>query len=327
MKKILLLIVAVLLMSPAANIQANDNGLASTSDFGAESAAVLGPVDTYIGGPWLEFLFRGPGTLAEPCFGACVPSSGGNSVEVTTFPPWTFSLPFGGGTLTVTDAFLYGDTFDIFDFGGYIGSTSLVMQGGACGDDPAICFPDPLSSSGVFWMVPGFHSIDILTWLGPFGGGAAYFRVDQNAVFIDMDIKFCSNPNAFNTKKKGGFPVTIFGDADFDVLFIDRDTLQICTDEFGFSCTPAGLKTFSFFDRGRASDAGTDFCIEDVADQDGFLDLDAVFYAPQVTTLLGPVSKGDVVGPLYVVGYLYDGTPFLSQAVYDLGVDHLWIKN
>jgi len=165
-----------------------------------------------------------------------------------------------------------------------------------------------------------------MVWNSPFGSGAAYFRVDRAATFVDIDIKFCSNPNAFNTKKKGGFPVTIFGDATFDVTAIDRDTLQLCNDAAGTDCTPAGLKDFSMADRGESGDAGTATCIDDLANPDGFLDLDAVFYAQDVADLIGPVSKGDVVGPLYLVGYLNDTTPITSVPVNSIGVDWLAIK-
>ena len=39
----------------------------------------------------------------------------------------------------VTDAFLRSDRFDIFDFGGVIGSTSVVGTGGSCDHDPLAC--------------------------------------------------------------------------------------------------------------------------------------------------------------------------------------------
>jgi hypothetical protein len=341
MKKICLLVFTALIMVGAAftaNAQAADNGLSGES---AAGPMYLGPIDPLIGGPWLEFLFRGPGSFAEPCFGACVPSSGGNSVELTSFPPWTFTVgTFGGATLTATDAFANGDIFDLFDFGGYIGSTSIVAPAGSCGSDPAICFPDPLSSSGTFFMAVGAHAIDLVAAVSPFGGGAAYFRVDLNATFIDMDIKFCSNPNAFNSKQKGATPVTIFGSATFDVTAIDRDTLQLCNDAAGLDCTPSGLKSFSMADRGDpTTDLGAAQCAlidtdgdgvpdteVDWLNPDGFLDLDAAFYSRDVAALIGPVSKGDVVGPLYLVGTLFDGSPFTSVPVISTGVDLLVIK-
>lgn len=160
-------------------------------------------------------------------------------------------------------------------------------------------------------------------------GGAITFEQCNLLVtgkVVDIDIKFCSNPNAFNTKKKGGFPVTIFGTDEFDVGDIDLDTLQICMDAAGTNCTPTGLKDYSFYDRGEPGDAGTATCIDDLANPDGFPDLDAVFHASDVADLIGPVSKGDVVGPLYLVGYLNDATPITSVPVNSIGVDWLAIK-
>jgi len=324
-----LVVMAVLIVgfASASNAQAADNGLSGAS---AAGPAFLGPIDTQVNGPWLEFLFGGPGSAAGPGAGSCVPSSGGNSVGLASASPWTFSLLFPGGTLTVTDAFQNGDVFDVFDFGGYIGTTSAVAAAGNCGGDgtdPAVCFPDPLSSSGAFPLSGGGHSVSLTVPVSPFGGGCAYFRVDQTAAMVvDIDIKFCSNPNAYNTKQKGATPVTIFGSATLDVTAIDRDTLQLCMDAEGTDCTPAGLKSFSMADRGQAGDAGTDTCIEDVANPDGFLDLDAAFYSQDVTALIGPASKGDVVGPLYLVGYLDDATPITSVPVNSIGVDWLAIK-
>ena len=325
----------------AANAQAANNGLSDSDAAGPAFAgpAFLGPIDTQVNGPWLEFQFGGAGSAAAPCGGVCTPSSGGNSIELISAPPWTFSLLFGGGTLTVSDAFDNGDVFDVYDNAAPIGSTSAVAVAGSCGSDPAVCLPDPLSSSGTFALGAGDHSVSLIAAVSPFGAGAAYFRVDRAATFVDIDIKFCSNPNAFNTKKKGGFPVTIFGTSTVDVAAIDRDTLQLCTDAEGTACTPAGLKDFSMADRGDPdTDLGAAQCAlidtdgdgipdteTDYLNGDGFLDLDAVFYAQDVADLIGPVSKGDVVGPLYLVGYM-NATPITSVPVNSIGVDWLAIK-
>jgi len=111
MKLITLLFVTTFLLF-ASFANADDNGLSDSSDSFALSSsvavgpAILGPIDTQIGGPWLEFQFGEAFAWAEPCLGGvCVPSSGGNSIFLISEPPWTFTFPFGGGTLTVTDAF------------------------------------------------------------------------------------------------------------------------------------------------------------------------------------------------------------------------------
>ena len=145
------------------------------------TASLMGPVP--VNGPWIEFAFTGTGSSATGCSPAdpggpaCSPSSGGNSV-FGGIPPWTFTAPSGGATITVTDAFLRGDRFEIFDGGISIGVTSVPVTTGACGDNPDPCLIDPQVSHGVFTVGPGAHSITIKAQASPFGGGAAYFKID-----------------------------------------------------------------------------------------------------------------------------------------------------
>jgi hypothetical protein len=84
--------------------------------------------------------------------------------------------------LKVTDAFNYGDSLEVFDFGVPIGTTPPVQSGGTCNTDPEVCFADPLSSSATFNLGPGDHSITINAVVTEFGSGAAYFRVDGDQV-------------------------------------------------------------------------------------------------------------------------------------------------
>ena len=119
---------------------------------------------------WYRFQFQAVGSFA----------TGGPAnlpiVQAPGAPPWTFNLA-SATTLSVTDAFLSGDIFDIFDFGGLILSTSVVGTGGDCGSLPDPCFADPLISSGTVGLPPGAHSLTIQVTTSPFGGGAGYFRV------------------------------------------------------------------------------------------------------------------------------------------------------
>ena len=78
----------------------------------------------------------------------------------------------------MTDAFLRGDVFNVYDFGALIGTTSAVAASGSCGDDPMPCLADPLASSGVFALAKGAHSLEIKAAVSPYNAGAAYFRVD-----------------------------------------------------------------------------------------------------------------------------------------------------
>lgn len=94
-------------------------------------------------------------------------------------PPWTFTAPDVGALLKVTDAFLAGDEFDIFDFEILIGSTSTVpVDDEVSCNPPNGCFRDPSFSHGVFDLAAGPHSITITPSASPYGAGAAYFRAD-----------------------------------------------------------------------------------------------------------------------------------------------------
>ena len=96
-------------------------------------------------------------------------------------PPWTFTAPVGA-YLIVTDAFLAGDIFLVYDFGVLLGSTSLVGfdydYPYSCDIDPNPCYADPLMSSGIWFLGPGSHSITIDVDTNPFWGGIGYLRVD-----------------------------------------------------------------------------------------------------------------------------------------------------
>jgi hypothetical protein len=152
----------------------------------ASSTARMAPAGPIaVGGPWNEFSFMGAGSFAKGCAPAdpggagCAPSSSGDS-HFAGAPPWTFTAPSDGLTLTVTDAFLKGDSFEVLDMGVPIGTTSAVPTSStSCGSDPVSCLADPTVSHGVFNLGPGAHSITIRTVTSPFGAGAAYFRVDM----------------------------------------------------------------------------------------------------------------------------------------------------
>lgn len=138
-------------------------------------------IDSFIGGDWLEFAFGGTGLIATGCSPAdpggpgCFPSSGGNS-SFAPAPAWTFTST-GSAGVTLVDAFLLGDAFELFDFGTSIGTTSSPGTG-SCGSDPVGCLIDPDASKGFFALGSGSHALTIEVLSSPFGGGAAYFRVD-----------------------------------------------------------------------------------------------------------------------------------------------------
>jgi hypothetical protein len=137
------------------------------------TSAWAGPIT--VGGPWYEFGFDVEGGFATDGSGTS-PSSGGNSVFADT-PPWTFTAGPDGALLTITDAFMSGDAFEVFDNAVSIGSTPLVASGLYGGDDPAVTVLNPAFSHGTFVLGAGDHSITIqlIDMISP---GAGYFRVD-----------------------------------------------------------------------------------------------------------------------------------------------------
>jgi hypothetical protein len=156
------------------------------------------------------------------------------------------------------------------------------------------------------------------------------------ALQVDVDIKFCSDPNAFNCKKNGVLPVTIFGTADFLVEDIDPSTLQLCSADLSF-CTEAP-RDWSYAYRGDPLlDLGAPMCAIDpdtgmeldwTENQDDYLELDAAFEVSEVKVILGDfcddAAKGDVSEALVIIGETYDGVPIYSVPADDnTGIDRL----
>jgi hypothetical protein len=83
--------------------------------------------------------------------------------------------------LKVTDAFIDGDQFEVYDGVLLIGTTSVPANDGAdIGGNPDGAFADARWSSGKFFLAPGPHSITLKTIAIATGypGGSAYLRVD-----------------------------------------------------------------------------------------------------------------------------------------------------
>ena len=151
------------------------------------------------------------------------------------------------------------------------------------------------------------------------------------AIALDIDIKFCSDPNAFNCKRKGVLPVTIFGTDSFDVADIDVSTLQLCTEDLS-ECTEAP-RDHSIADRGDpTTDLGAAQCAiieeveQDYLNTDGFLDLDVTFEAREVQDMLESFcdsAKNAVSEPLIIIGSTIDGTDIYTVPIPNLGTDQL----
>ena len=151
-----------------------------------------------------------------------------------------------------------------------------------------------------------------------------------NVIEVDIDIKFCSNPNGYNCKSRGATPVTIFGTADFDVNDIDVSTLQLCLTDLS-DCTDLEPKDSSQADRGDpTTDIGASQCVfdEDFLNPDGETDLDVAFHTQDVVSVIGcdALSKGDASPTLVLIGETNSGTPITSVPVDDVGIDQLLIQ-
>ena len=172
----LALVLAAGLTSPAF---ADENGLVDSVNSSVTAADAVSP-----DGTWYGFGFLDVGDDAVGCFPAdpaglgCGASTGTPTVFAPA-SPWTFDCPAEGCWLTVTDAFLNGDEFEVFDNASSIGTTSSA-QGGECGNDPEVCLLDPSSSNVMIDLGQGSHSITIQPTASPFDGGVAYFKVETH---------------------------------------------------------------------------------------------------------------------------------------------------
>jgi PEP-CTERM motif len=93
--------------------------------------------------------------------------------------PFTFTSAIATNLL-VTDAFVDGDQFAVFNYGVFIGTTSAPSNDGFSDPNPYADFADPRFSSGTFLLGPGSYSITLET-IGTAGGyssGGAYLQVE-----------------------------------------------------------------------------------------------------------------------------------------------------
>lgn len=138
--------------------------------------AIAGLVDIN-SNKWFEFKFGQAGSWAVGCAsGGCIASTSGNSVFLDD-PAWTFSMG-SSSVLKITDAFLKGDSFNVYDFGTLILEMPTVLALGACGDDPNNCYGTTDVSYGSIILPAGDYSLTIQVAESPSGTGAAYFRID-----------------------------------------------------------------------------------------------------------------------------------------------------
>lgn len=114
---------------------------------------------------WYEFGFdpnHAPFVAGcQPADSSGVPCRLGIGTVNLDTPEWTFSTSTVVA-FTITDGFLEGDFFDVFDLGTLIGSTPVVPTSGhSCGFDPRVCAADAQMSHASFLLPVGPHSISI----------------------------------------------------------------------------------------------------------------------------------------------------------------------
>lgn len=117
---------------------------------------------------WVGFCFDGVGSAAYSGCQNMAPQTSGNA--------FTFTL-VSSGEIKVTDAFLYGDSFDVYDFGTPLFMTNSVGSSGGGSSNPDLAWADPLFSHGSAILGAGSHSITIFAAASPHGTGAAYMGV------------------------------------------------------------------------------------------------------------------------------------------------------
>jgi hypothetical protein len=108
--------------------------------------------------------------------------TGGDGTTVTGSP---FAVNAAAPVVfSITDVSCRGDRFTISDGATPLGTTTAVPQDATCPapaevNDPAVAFTDPTYSHGTFALAAGGHSVGIVASTSPFGGGGAYYSVDQ----------------------------------------------------------------------------------------------------------------------------------------------------
>ncbi|MGV6826545.1 MAG: hypothetical protein ACWA5Q_06180 [bacterium] len=139
------------------------NGYPTDAPQKGAAETVVSAVEVPTNGQWLRFSFDGPGSFG---------TDNGDGP-----PPWTFEFGDEGGTLYVTDCFLNGDRFEIFDNNVSIGTTDVPANDTDSVSNADACYADPNYSQGAFELGPGAHSITIQAITSPHGSGGAFFRV------------------------------------------------------------------------------------------------------------------------------------------------------
>jgi hypothetical protein len=120
-----------------------------------------------VGGGWRLFQFDGPGSSIRD-------SGTGDS---------SYDFLLGGpATLNVTDAYVIGDVFEIFDNGVSVFTTGAFNLAGPTTDDAEGAFAGTTYSRGSIVLAAGSHSITGVATSSPTGAGGAFIELVSGGV-------------------------------------------------------------------------------------------------------------------------------------------------
>jgi hypothetical protein len=147
---------------------------------------------------WYTFGFAGVGSFAESGVGFVL---GANSVAAGDPSTWTFSSS-GSFRFLLTDGFVSGDRFELFDGASSLGLTSAPTAGSNCGNNEVACLADATFSSRAYTLGAGDYDFGITVAANApnTSGGAAFFRIE--------DTRAVPEPTSFALLVGGLFGLT-----------------------------------------------------------------------------------------------------------------------
>lgn len=144
--------------------------------FASPGQAVPIPTD----GTWQQFSFTplGDVSLVTGCDEFCPPNP--PNTEFAGVPPWTFTIPLGGGRVFNLVGTGSGDEFSVLNFGDILATTptpDLPDLVSFC-SDPVACLADHDNFSRLSLALgAGDYSFEIMATASSFGAGFGFFQV------------------------------------------------------------------------------------------------------------------------------------------------------
>jgi PEP-CTERM motif len=144
------------------------HALAAAALIAASASSYAGPITA---NQWYGFCFAaGAGNAATAGCQNDAAATSGNSFTFTLTTP---------GLLKVTDAFVFGDTFDVF-VNGVLNFTTGGGTNSGVFSDPDLAFNSGSYDKGSVSLPIGIYSVDVFTRVTPGSSGGAYLQVLDN---------------------------------------------------------------------------------------------------------------------------------------------------